>query len=58
MVVRLVEIHGSVIDLRYGARVGGGHLVVYCILGYVLNKIDESIVNGLLTKFSIVSLDH
>ncbi len=29
---RLVEIHGSVIDLQYGERVDGGRLVVDCIL--------------------------
>jgi hypothetical protein len=29
---RLVEIHGSVIDLRYDERADGGRLVVDCIL--------------------------
>ncbi len=36
MVGRLVEIHGSVIDLRYGERVDGGRLVVDCILRFVV----------------------
>ena len=34
MVGRLVEIHGSAIDLRYGERVDGGRLVVDCILRF------------------------